>query len=204
MPAKPPTSKSQTVSLTTSARSCSSSPGRTGPRLTGQTQPQTTRPLRSTPITGASPLLRDYYEPVRQRAPLLPVADETHSHRTCFAAQCRDAPSHVSCKSRRPDSCRLRAGHRLASNRGTHQALLTQSATRLRFRCHSYANDTSTAVRGYSSSWSPPDTSNDAFSTSLTTTVFSQRSMWWFEAPARPATPKGHPSSLAEHRFPKS
>ena len=28
--------------------------------------------------------------------------------------------------------------------------------------------------------------------------------MWWFEAPARPATPKGHPSSLAEHRFPKS
>src|SRR6185503_18871913 len=24
------------------------------------------------------------------------------------------------------------------------------------------------------------------------------------EAPARPATPKGHPSSLAEHRFPKS
>jgi len=58
MPAKPPTSKSQTVSLTTSARSCSSSPGRTGPRLTGQTQPQTTRPLRSTPITGASPLLR--------------------------------------------------------------------------------------------------------------------------------------------------
>src|SRR6476646_2618404 len=58
MPAKPPTSKSQTVSLTTSARSCSSSPGRTGPRLTGQTQPQTTRPLRSAPITGTSPLLR--------------------------------------------------------------------------------------------------------------------------------------------------
>ena len=31
----------------------------------------------------------------------------------------------------------------------------------------------------------------DAFSTSLTTTVFSQRSMWWFEASARPATSKG-------------
>ena len=62
-------------------------------------------------------------------------------------------------------------------------------------------DDTSTAVRGYSSSWSPPDTSKDAFSTSLTTTVFSQRSMWRFEASARPATPKGQPSSLAEHRF---
>src|SRR5215475_4808523 len=54
-----------------------------------------------------------------------------------------------------------------------------------------WTDDTSTAVRGYSSSWSPPDTSRAPFSTSLTTTVFSQRSMWWFEASARPATPKG-------------
>src|SRR6185312_14809593 len=211
MPAKPPTSKSQTVSLTTSARSCSSSQDPTG-ALVDRTNTATDDPAPSlhpyyrsfSTITSRSASAPRNGTHTRLDAQLLPVADETHSHRTCFAAQCRDAPSHVSCKSRRPDSCRLRAGHRLASNRGTHQALLTQSATRLRFRCHSYANDTSTAVRGYSSSWSPPDTSNDAFSTSLTTTVFSQRSMWWFEAPARPATPKDHPSSLAEHRFPKS
>ena len=38
---------------------------------------------------------------------------------------------------------------------------------------------------------SPPDASRAPFSTSLTTTVFSQRSMWWFEASHRRATPKG-------------
>ena len=37
----------------------------------------------------------------------------------------------------------------------------------------------------------PHLTPNDAFSTSLTTTVFSQRSMWWFGASPRRATPKG-------------
>src|SRR5206468_1197126 len=40
-----------------------------------------------------------------------------------------------------------------------------------------------------------------AVSTSLTTTVFSQRSMWRFEATSRKATPKGQPSSLAQHRL---
>src|SRR5512132_1455309 len=40
-----------------------------------------------------------------------------------------------------------------------------------------------------------------AFSTSLTTTVFSQRSRWWFEASPRRAAPKGQPSSPAQHRF---
>jgi hypothetical protein len=40
-----------------------------------------------------------------------------------------------------------------------------------------------------------------AFSTSLTTTVFSQRSMWWFGASPRRAAPKGQPSSPAQHRF---
>src|SRR6478672_7090489 len=211
MPARPPTSKFQTVSLTISARSYSSSQDPTG-ALVDRTNTATDDPAPSlgshyrnlVTTTSRSASAPRNGTHTRLNFWLLPVADETSSQRTDFATECRDTPSHVSCKSRRPDSCRLRAGHRLASNRGTHQALLTQSATRLRFRCHSYANDTSTAVRGYSSSWSPPDTSNDAFSTSLTTTVFSQRSMWWFEAPARPATPKGHPSSLAEHRFPKS
>ena len=40
-----------------------------------------------------------------------------------------------------------------------------------------------------------------AFSTSLTTTVFSQRSRWRFEASPRRAAPKGLPSSPAQHRF---
>src|SRR5271166_2123814 len=48
---------------------------------------------------------------------------------------------------------------------------------------------------------SPPDAVTGAFSSSLTTTVFSQRSMRRFEASLRRATPKGrnlhHPSSIA-------
>ena len=39
---------------------------------------------------------------------------------------------------------------------------------------------------------SPPDASTDAFSSSLTTTVFSQRGMRRLEASLRRATPKGH------------
>jgi hypothetical protein len=52
--------------------------------------------------------------------------------------------------------------------------------------------DASSAVRSRSPSRSPPDTSPGAFSASLTTTVFSQRSMRRFDASPRRATPKGH------------
>ncbi|WP_206062036.1 hypothetical protein, partial [Nonomuraea basaltis] len=55
---------------------------------------------------------------------------------------------------------------------------------------------------------SPPDAITDAFSSSLTTTVFSQRSMRRFEASLRRATSKGHdhhhPSSIAPDRSPTS
>ena len=55
-PPRPPTSKYQTTCLATSARSPDSS--RTQARLIERTQPRMTRPLGSTPITGASQLLR--------------------------------------------------------------------------------------------------------------------------------------------------
>ena len=55
--------------------------------------------------------------------------------------------------------------------------------------------------RSGTSSRSLPDTSRRAFSLSLTTTVFSQRSTGWFSArPRRPAL-EGQPPSLAQHRF---
>src|SRR5665647_1606231 len=41
----------------------------------------------------------------------------------------------------------------------------------------------------------------DAFSSSLTTTVFSQRSMRRFGASPRRTAPKGQPSSLVQHRI---
>ena len=77
-----------------------------------------TRLLRSTPITG----LHHYYEPVRQPDP------QRYSHPRYTRAtpshppenpngQCRIRPSPVPCKSRRPGSRRLHAGHRLANQR---------------------------------------------------------------------------------------
>ena len=66
-----------------------------------------------------------------------------------------------------------------------------------RFRCHLSGLDTSTAVRLRSPSRSPPDAITRAFSSSLTTTVFSQRSMRWLDASPRRATPKGHQSFIS-------
>jgi hypothetical protein len=57
--------------------------------------------------------------------------------------------------------------------------------------------DTSAAIRLRSPSQSPPDASHGAFSSSFTTTVFSQRSMRWFDATPRRATPKGHKSFIS-------
>src|ERR1022692_1296835 len=64
---------------------------------------------------------------------------------------------------------------------------------------------TSATIRSRSPSRSPPDASTDAFSSSLTTTVFSQRSMRRLEASLRRATPKGHEtfiSRTAPHQGP--
>jgi hypothetical protein len=78
------------------------------------------RPLRSAPITGASPLLRagppaDAVTVLStSQFPLLgalPLAPGTSR------AQYRHLPSRVPCESRRPGSRRLHAGHRLASKR---------------------------------------------------------------------------------------
>src|SRR5205814_8135158 len=61
---------------------------------------------------------------------------------------------------------------------------------------------TSATIRSRSPSRSPPAASTDAFSSSLTTTVSSQRSMRRLEASLRRATPKGQdPSSPAQHRI---
>src|ERR1035438_10706743 len=68
--------------------------------------------------------------------------------------------------------------------------------------------DTSAVVHLRSPSRSPPDAITGAFPPSLTTTVFSQRSMGRFEASLRRAAPKGrnlhHPSSIAPDHPPTS
>ena len=142
-------------------------PRPTWPWLTGQTQPQMTRPLRSTPITGASSLLRagPPARPATVLTPLdtrlLPVAAKL-IHRTDSPAVSRRAfPRSLQEPQTRlmPPQCRTPPGQKP----GTRQALLPQPATWPRFRCHSDCDDTSTAVRGHSSSWSPPDTSRAPF-----------------------------------------
>ncbi len=79
------------------------------------------RPLRSTPITRASPLLRA--GPPASAATVLSVlrippltrslSPPAHQH----GQQYRHRPSHVPCRSRRPGSRRLHAGHHLANTR---------------------------------------------------------------------------------------
>ena len=188
-------------------------------RLLERTNPSMSRPLRSTPITGASPLLRAG-PPARrrigtQRPPVSAVrrAPSRHPRHAPNSArrQYRHRPSHVPCRSRRPGSRRLHAGHHLANKRAPAR-LIPETLDLSGFDANS-CFDTSTAVRSRSPSRSPPDASPGAFSSSLTTTVFSQRSMRWFDA-----SPEGrrrrattfitctapHQEGLPTHRLPSA
>jgi len=85
--------------------------------------------------------LRSYYEPVRRRVPRrysLPcgsAAWQAPSRHPQREQRCRDTPSHVPCKSSRPDSRRLHAGHHLASQRSPAR-LIPGWPTTPRFWCH--------------------------------------------------------------------
>ena len=99
------------------------SPPGASPGCSRETNRQMSRPLRSTPITRASPLLRA--GPPADAATVLSASRFPPRGALPLAApalsapgqQCRHPPSHVPCRSRRPDSRRLHAGHRLASKR---------------------------------------------------------------------------------------
>jgi len=147
--------------------------------------------------------LHGYYEQVRQRA--WQRYSVPHGFGRLggslspprLGRQCPDAPSPVPRRRSRPGSRRLYAGHRLASKRAPAR-LIPEPFERpgfdavLRF----------STLQQRSSSWSLPDASPGAFSSSLTTTVFSQRSMRWFEASPHRAAPEGHnPPSSAQHRI---
>ena len=123
--------------------------------------------------------LHGYYGPVRQRAPrsVLNASGFRRWHapsrdlgglrpRSPF----RRSPSHVPCKSRRPGSRRLHAGHRLASHRDTRQAHHGRTARPPAFDATSITLTTpqqrtptpdppGRALSG-TSSWSPPDASS--------------------------------------------
>src|SRR6266704_526013 len=137
------------------------------------------RPLRSAPVTGASPLLRAG-PPAGSASVLctprflspgaLPLATRNPPQLTAASTRrYRNPPSYVPCRSRRTGSRHLYAGHRLASKRDTRQAhpgiaLVTPVLMSL------LPNGTSSAVHLRSPSCPLPDASHDAFSPSLSTT----------------------------------
>ena len=156
-----------------------------------------TRRLRSTPITGASPLLR-------AGPPAGPATVLTPALRTGYSlsppgnpnGQCRIRPSPVPCRSRRPGSRRLHAGHRLASQRAPAR-LIPGSWVHPGFGVTCVVFDTSTAIRSRSPSRSPPDTSRVPFPHRSPRSRHRSRSMWRFEASPRRATPKGQQSLIS-------
>jgi len=164
-----------------------------------------TWPLRSTPITGASSLLR-VSPPARPATVLNPSRFPPVGTLplTALAGRgYRGAPSPVPRESSRPDSRRFHAGHRLASKRAPAR-LIPEQLVRPGFDVNRVCFDTSSANHSRSSSRSLPDASYDTFSHSLTTTVFGQCSSGRFEAFPRRTTPKGHnPSSFTQHRIKK-
>jgi hypothetical protein len=156
-----------------------------------------TRPLRSTPITRASPLLR-------AGPPAGPATVLTPALRTGYSlsppgnpnGQCRIRPSPVPCRSRRPGSRRLHAGHRLASQRAPAR-LVPGSSGYPGFDVTCVIFDTSTANRLRSPSRSPPDASPAPFPHRSPRSRCRSRSMWWFEASPRRATSKGRQSFIS-------
>ena len=117
----------------------------------------------------------------------------------------RRSPSPVPCKSSRPGSRRLYAGHHLANKRVTRQACPRGKrrppgfGTVYLFR--RFNNDVRPNLPGRTLLARLPGPhltrSRRAFSLSLTTTVFSQRSTGWFGAYPRRPTPEGQQSSIS-------
>ncbi len=118
----------------------------------------------------------------------------------------RRSPSHVPCKSRRPGSRRLYAGHRLAHTRaparliseGAPEPPISMSSTELR-RLNSDTRPGDLPGRALLERLPGPHLtrSSRAVSLSLTTTVFSQRSTGWFSARPRRPTLEGQQASIS-------
>ena len=154
------------------------------------------QPLHSTPITDASSLLRAG-PPARPHRYSTPRSFCCLAHSLSHPPPCgeralyRHTLSHVSCSSRRSDSRRLHAGHRLANKRAPAR-LFPELCTHPGFDAISYF---STLLQRFArarlpdprlTAFTPP------FPQSLTTTVFSLCSMRRLDVSPRRATPKGH------------
>ena len=160
-------------------------------------------PLRSTPITGASPLLRasppTRPAPVLNTSQFLPLGGLPLTTPTGAAVSGRAFPRSMQPQQTRlaSPSCRTPPGQ----SAGTRQAH-PGSNLKTRFRCHVVNHlDTSTAIHSRSPSWSPPDASTAPSPHRSPPRPHDRRSMRRFEASPRRATPKGQPSSATQHRL---
>ena len=173
------------------------------------------RPLRSTP-TPASRSFTSYYGPVRQRAPrsVLNASGFRRRHAPsrdlgglrpriavstlAFSRSVQEPQTRLTPPLRRAPPGQY-IGHPPGSSRENSQTS--------RFRCHldllttpQQRTPTPRHPRpgaSGTSSWSPPDASSRAFSLSLTTTVFSQRSTGRFSACPRRPTLEGQQASIS-------
>src|SRR4029077_4159901 len=134
-----------------------------------------------------------YYEPVRQHAPrryslplrLQPLGNSLSPSSTAVSRRAFPRSMQEPQTGLTSPTCRTPPGQNSGHPPDSSRADLLHPG----FDVTLLSNDTSAAIPENEdcapSSRSPPDASPYAFSTSLTTTVFSQRSMWWFAASLR-------------------
>lgn len=170
--------------------------------MTGQTQPQMTRPLRSTPVTEASSLLRagpparlaTVLTPPRTHPerplPLVPARDSVKTRLPMFHARAADQAHAASM----PDTTWPVIGHPPGL------APAARDMATVSMPLH-FCNDTSTAVRVHSSSWSLPDASWAPFPHRSPRRSSANAACGGLKPPPERATSKGQPSSLAQHRL---
>jgi hypothetical protein len=157
--------------------------------------------------------LRRYYESVRRRVPRrysLPCGSTAWQapshHPPTRERQCRNAPSHVPCRSSRPDSRRLHAGHHLANQRSPAR-LIPGVPTAARFRCHLLSYDTSTAIPENEdcapSFRSPPDASRAPFPHRSPRRSSANAACGGLKPPTAGRLRRAKPSSPAQHHVKK-
>ena len=165
---------------------------------------RTTRPLRSSPITGPSPLLRGGPSPCRasvlspsqfQLLGVLPSAAGVNTPAGAITAR----GSHVSCQ--RPD--RARATSVPGNRQGSKQVspwLFPGQQLDPGYDCRRYAYDTSAVVHSRSPSRSPPDASRAPFPWCSSPRLIHRSNPRWFTASPCRAAAEGLPPSPAQHR----
>jgi hypothetical protein len=165
---------------------------------------RTTRPLRSSPITGPSPLLRGGPSPCRasvlspsqfQLLGVLPSAAGVNTPAGAITAR----GSHVSCQRLNRARATFVPGNRQGSKQVSPWLFPGQQLDP-GYDCRRYAYDTSAVVHSRSPSRSPPDASRAPFPWCSSPRLIHRSNPRWFTASPCRAAAEGLPPSPAQHR----